>query len=278
VRPLDILLGFIDEDCPGGDITSVAVVPDIPCSAVIKAEEDGIVAGLEEARLLFSYFGVSVNSGARDGDTVRRGDQLLSIRGSARAILLLERTVLNIIGRMSGIATHTRKMVEIVSAVNPDCRIAATRKTCPGFRLFDKKAVTIGGGDPHRFSLSDGILIKDNHLVLVPLRDAIRAAKRDTRYKKVEVEVESTDAALIAATAGADILLLDNMTCEKMRETLECLGQSGLREGLIIEVSGGVNEKSLKEFASLDVDLISMGALTHTVKNFSVNLEIVPGS
>ena len=172
MKPLDILLAYIDEDCPQGDITSEAVIPDITCGATIKAEDDGIVAGLEEAKMLFSHFGISVKSGARDGDEVRRGDEILSIRGSARSILLVERTVLNIIGRMSGIATQTRKMVEIVSAVNKKCRVAATRKTCPGFRIFDKKAVIIGGGEPHRFCLSDGILIKDNHLALVPLRDA----------------------------------------------------------------------------------------------------------
>ena len=213
-----------------------------------------------------------------DGDRVCQGDLLLSLTGNARAILLAERTALNIIGRMSGIATETRKMAETVSAVNPKCRVAATRKTCPGFRMFDKKAVIIGGGEPHRFSLSDGVMIKDNHLVLVSLNDAMSAAKKSTLYKKIEVEVESPEAALEAAHAGADIILLDNMSYEKMSDTLSRLRQSNLREHLIIEVSGGVNEQSLKKFASLDVDVISMGALTHTVRNFSVNLEILPQS
>ena len=278
MKPLDVLLTYVDEDSPHGDITSDVVIPDVTCSATIKAEDKGIVAGLEEAKLLFSHFGVLVHSGVRDGDEVCRGDELLSIQGNARTVLLLERTVLNIIGRMSGVATQTRMMAGIVSAVNKKCRVAATRKTCPGFRVFDKKAVTIGGGEPHRFSLSDGFLIKDNHLVLVPLRDAVHAAKKATLYKKIEVEAESPEAALEAARAGADILLLDNMNYEMVKDTLDMLVQCGLREHLIVEVSGGINEKNLKEFASLDVDTISIGALTHTVRNFSVNLEIIKES
>ena len=278
MTPLEILLGYIDEDCPNGDITSEVVTPDVFCNAIIKAESDGIIAGLEEAKLLFSHFGISVNSTFLDGDYVCKGSLLLSIKGNARAILLVERTVLNIIGRMSGIATQTRKMVEAIFPVNPKCRVAATRKTCPGFRRFDKKAVVIGGGESHRFCLSDGIMIKDNHLVLVSLNEAVSAAKKSTRYKKIEVEVETPEAALDAALGGADVILLDNMSYEKMRDTLSRLKQSGLRERLVIEVSGGVNEQSIKEFASLDVDVISMGALTHTVRNFSVNLEIVPES
>lgn len=278
MTPLEILLSYIDEDCPNGDITSAAIIPDITCRAQIKAENDGIVAGLEEAKLLFSHVGVSVNSTFLDGDAIYQGDLLLSLNGNARAILLVERTVLNIIGRMSGIATQTRKMVEIVLTVNPGCRVAATRKTCPGFRIFDKKAVVIGGGEPHRFSLSDGIMIKDNHLALVSLKDAVRAAKKSTLYKKIEVEVESPEAALDAAFAGADVILLDNMNYDNIRGTLSRLEQRGLRKSIMIEVSGGVNEQSLMEFASLDVDVISMGALTHTVRNFSVNLEIVPES
>ena len=278
MKPLDILLAYIDEDSPEGDITSDAVIPDVSCSATIKAEDNGIVAGLEEAKLLLSHFGVSVHSSKQDGDEVCRGDQILSIRGNARVILLVERTVLNIIGRMSGVATQTRKMVVIVSAVNKKCRVAATRKTCPGFRFFDKKAVTIGGGEPHRLCLSDGFLIKDNHLVLVPLRDAVFAAKKATLYKKIEVEIESTDAALEAARAGADVLLLDNMNYEMAKRTIDELVRCGLRDHIVIEISGGINEKTLGEFASLDVDTISIGALTHTVRNFSVNLEIMPES
>jgi len=213
---------------------------------------------------------------AKDGDAVCQNDSLLLLNGDAKKILLVERTALNIIGRMSGIATQTRKIVDIVSAVNPCCRVAATRKTCPGFRILDKKAVKIGGGDPHRMNLSDGILIKDNHLALVPLGIAIQAAKMDTTYKKIEVEVETSESALSAAKAGADIIMLDNMSPDQITRTISVLKSEGLRDRVIIELSGGIDESSLPRYAALDVDVISLGVLTHSVRNLSVNLEIIP--
>jgi nicotinate-nucleotide pyrophosphorylase (carboxylating) len=273
---LDYLLQFIEEDAPAGDVTSAAIIPDITCNAVIRAEQEGIIAGLEEASTLFSHFGVSVTHLAKDGDAVCQNDSLLLLNGDAKKILLVERTALNIIGRMSGIATQTRKIVDIVSAVNPCCRVAATRKTCPGFRMLDKKAVKIGGGDPHRMNLSDGILIKDNHLALVPIGIAIQAAKIDTTYKKIEVEVETPENALSAAKAGADIIMLDNMSPGQITRTIRVLKSEGLRDRVIIELSGGIDESSLPRYAALDVDVISLGVLTHSVRNLSVNLEIIP--
>ncbi|WML66995.1 MAG: nicotinate-nucleotide pyrophosphorylase (carboxylating) [Methanoregula sp. SKADARSKE-2] len=276
MKPVDLLLAYLDEDAPYGDVTSDAILPERSCKAHIRSEQSGIVAGLEEANLLFSHFGCEVRSFCRDGDTVTNGEILISVKGRASAVLLVERTALNIIGRMSGIATQTRKLSGIVAGVNPGCRIAGTRKTSPGFRIYDKKAIVIGGGDPHRFSLSDGILIKDNHLALVPLKEAIRAAKKSTRYKKIEIEVESLEAALQAAKEGADILMLDNMDVGRVTETIEALKSAGLREGLVLELSGGIDENTIRSFAGLEVDRISIGALTHTVRNFSVTLEVLP--
>jgi nicotinate-nucleotide pyrophosphorylase (carboxylating) len=273
---LDYLLRFIEEDAPNGDITSNAIIPEIICDAIIRAEQGGIIAGLEEASTLFSHFGVSVTHLADDGDTVCQNSSLLSLKGDAKKILLVERTALNIIGRMSGIATQTRKMADIVSESNPHCRIAATRKTSPGFRTLDKKAVAIGGGDPHRINLSDGILIKDNHLALVPLKHAILAAKNNSAYKKIEVEVETSDDALIAATSGADIIMLDNMSPNQISRTIRQLKRKHLRDRVIIELSGSIDESSLPHYAALNVDVISLGVLTHSVRNFSVNLEIIP--
>ena len=273
---LKYLLQFIENDAPYGDVTSAAIIPNITCEAVIMAEQEGIIAGLDEAALLFSYFGVSVTYHKKDGNAVRKDNQLLSLRGDAKKILLIERTALNIIGRMSGIATQTRNMADTVSAVNPHCRIAATRKTCPGFQILDKKAVSIGGGDPHRMNLSDGVLIKDNHLALVPLEIAIEAAKKSTTYKKIEIEVETPENALIAAKAGADIIMLDNMSPAQITRTIRVLKSKGLRDHIIIELSGGIDEVSLARYAALDVDVISLGFLTHSVKNLSVNLEIIP--
>lgn len=274
--PLQHLLGFIDEDAPFGDITSETIIPDRICRAVIRAEQNGVIAGIAESSALFSHFGVVTTKKKRDGDVVCKNDIILSLEGNAKAILLVERTALNIIGRMSGIATQTKVFSDIVGAVNSRCRIAATRKTAPGLRVLDKKAVQLGGGDPHRMSLSDGILIKDNHLALVPLTKAIRAAKAASAYRKIEVEAESPADALTAAKAGADILLLDNMPPRRIRTTLASLQRAGLRNHLTIEISGGIDEETLPEFAVLDVDIISMGALTHTVKNFSVTLELLP--
>lgn len=274
---LEYLLRFIDEDAPYGDLTSEAVIPAVRCRAEISSEQPGIIAGLCEAHVLFSYYGVTVAQNFQDGDRVKTGDVVLSLAGDAKKILLVERTALNIIGRMSGIASQTHDMVNIVSAVNRQCRIAATRKTSPGFRALDKKAVQLGGGDPHRDSLSDGILIKDNHLALVPLEKAIVAAKKATLYKKIEVEVENPADALLAASAGADIILLDNMDPAMVKTTLDALKEKGLRDRVTIELSGGIDRTTLSDFAALGVDVISMGALTHTVRNFSVKLEILPG-
>jgi nicotinate-nucleotide pyrophosphorylase (carboxylating) len=272
----DELLRFITEDAPDGDVTSDAIIPDITCAAVIRAEQDGIIAGIEEAAALISHFGIAITSRKNDGDTVTKGDVVLALSGRAKKILLVERTALNILGRMSGIATSTGKMVAIVRATNPSCRVAGTRKTCPGFRRFDKKAIRIGGGDPHRTNLSDGILIKDNHLALVPLEEALRAARHHSAYRKIEIEVESAADAVKAATAGADIIMLDNMTPAQVRETVEDLKAKGLRDRVTIEISGGVDEGSIRDYAACGVDIISMGALTHTVKNFSLSLEIQP--
>jgi nicotinate-nucleotide pyrophosphorylase (carboxylating) len=273
---LEYLLHFIFEDAPSGDVTSEAVIPDIRCRAEISAEQSGIIAGLCEATMLFSHYGVAVEPFAQDGHSVKGGGKLLSLTGDAKKILLVERTALNIIGRMSGIASQTKEMADIISAVNPQCRVAGTRKTCPGFRALDKKAVQLGNGEPHRGNLSDGILIKDNHLALISLKKAIAAAKKITLYKKIEVEVETPADALLAAASGADIILLDNMNSGQVKTTLDALMKKGFRDRVIIEISGGIVPDTLRDFAALDVDVISMGALTHTVKNFSVKLEIVP--
>jgi nicotinate-nucleotide pyrophosphorylase (carboxylating) len=274
--PIEYLLRFIEEDSPFGDVTSDAVIPQRPCRAVIRAEQEGVIAGIGEACALFMHFGIRAEPLKHDGDIVLPEDIVLSLSGNAKGILLVERTALNILGRMSGVATQTRILVNRVSSINSRCRIASTRKTGPGLRALDKKAVHLGGGDPHRMSLSDGILIKDNHLMLVPLTDAIRAARALSVYRKVEVEVETPEDALTAAQEGADIILLDNMGPERVQETLACLKQAGLRDRVIIELSGGIDETTLSEYAVLDVDVISMGALTHSVKNFSVTLEILP--
>ena len=274
MTPLSYLLGFLEEDAPFGDATSEAVIPeDIKARAVIIAKQEGIIAGVEEAKVLFEHFGVDVDVKKRDGEEVKRGDVILKLEGDARAILLVERTALNIMGRMSGIATEVRKLVDIVKAVNPKVSVAGTRKTL--LKPIDKRAILIGGGEPHRFSLSDAILIKDNHLALVPLEEAIKRAKAFSVYKVVEVEVESLGDAVKAAKAGADVVMLDNMKPEEIEETIEALKREGLRDRVKIEVSGGITPENIEEYAKLGVDVISLGYLTHSVRNFDVSLEII---
>ena len=271
----DYLLSFIEEDAPFGDITSDALIDDVRCRAVITAREAGVIAGLNEAAALFGHFGATILDHSFDGSEVAAGTIVMSLEGPARGILLVERTALNIIGRMSGIATRTRKLSSLILSEGCSCRIAATRKTAPGLRLLDKKAVLLGGGDPHRMSLSDGILIKDNHLALVPLVTAIHRAKERSCYRKVEVEVSAPADALSAAKAGADILLLDNMTPALIRKTLQLCGDAGVREGLIIEVSGNIDEDNLLSYTIPGVDRISSGFLTHSVLNYDVSLDII---
>lgn len=272
--PLTYLLRFLEEDVPFGDVTSEAVIPeDLEAEAVIIAKQDGVMAGLEEAKALFEHFGVKVELKVKDGDDVKKGTVVIKLKGNARKILLVERTALNIMGRMSGIATQTRKLVEKIRTVSPKVRVAGTRKTL--LKPLDKKAILIGNGEPHRFSLSDAILIKDNHLALVPLEEAIKRAKTFSVYKIVEVEVESLEDALKAAKTGADVIMLDNMTPEQIKEVLEALKREGLRDRVKIEVSGGITEENIQDYAKLDIDVISLGALTHSVKNFDVSLEIM---
>jgi nicotinate-nucleotide pyrophosphorylase (carboxylating) len=275
MKDTEHLLSFIREDAPFGDITSDSILGSEWCRAVIIARDGGVISGLEEAGTLFRYFGSETTGEVRDGDTVAPGTVVMTIEGPAKSVLLVERTALNIIGRMSGIATRTRRMADLLKAGRTGCRIAATRKTVPGLRALDKKAVIAGGGDPHRLSLSDGILIKDNHLALVPIETAILRAKSSSWYRKVEVEVTSEEAAVAAAEAGADIILLDNMTPAMVKDTIHLLERNGLKEKVLLEISGGINEKNLPEYILPGVDIISAGNLTHSVTHFDVGLDII---
>jgi len=275
--PLTHLIAFVEEDSPFGDITSEAVIDPQVCTAEISAREPLILAGLSEVVRLAAWYGLSVSSVSSDGINLQAGDVIVTLTGQAHTILLLERTLLNILGRMSGIATRTRRLQDLVSAINPRCRIAATRKTAPGLRLMDKKAAMIGGADPHRFSLSDAILIKDNHRVLVNVDEAIRRAKAFGAYHRIEAEADTIDEALMIARAGADILLLDNMTPDQISQVISQPVQNGLREKVLIEVSGGITEDTLAMYAALPIDRISLGMLTHSVINADVSLDIIQG-
>jgi len=272
------LMEFLREDLGMGDVTTEAVVPvEVMVSAHIIAKEPMVVAGLYETSVIFEAIGVDFKAKVRDGEKVDAGTVLAEVYGRARDILSAERTVLNILMRMSGIATQTRRLVETVRRAGFNVRIAATRKTAPGLRLLDKRAVVIGGGDPHRFRLDDAVLIKDNHVrVAGGVREAIRRARSAASFsKKIEVEVQSLEEALESAECGVDILMLDNMSVEEAKRTIKALEDRGLREKVIIEVSGRIDEKNILEYAKLGPDVISVGALTHSVRAADISLEVV---
>lgn len=269
------LLGFLHEDLGRGDITSDAVVPaGIKSIASVVARQCGIVAGLHETMLLGQLAGLDVDLVAEDGATLESGDCAVQLRGAARAILGVERTLLNLLSHMSGIATATRRVVEQLEGTG--ARIAATRKTLPGLRAFDKRAVVIGGGDPHRYDLGDAVLIKDNHLAIVGgVAEAVRRARDAVSFTcKVEIEVETATDALVAAEAGADILLLDNMSPAALGATVTALRQAGLRERVVIEASGGITVASARAYADAGAELVSMGALTSSAPAMDFSLEM----
>jgi len=271
------LMSFLKEDIGMGDITTEAIVPaETEVQAQIIAKEPAVIAGLLEASLLFQMLDVRFQARVEDGAEVAAGAILAEVKGRGRAILSAERTVLNILMRMSGIATVTRRLVKMIRESGLNVRVAATRKTAPGLRYFDKKAVLIGGGDPHRFRLDDAFLIKDNHVKIAGgIEKAIRKARSSASFsKKIEVEVQTKEEALEAARSGADIIMLDNMTLEEAEETLKALEDAGLRSKVTIEISGGITEKNLLDYAELKPDVISLGSLTHSVKAVDISLEI----
>jgi len=268
---------FIFEDIGHGDITSSALIDaGQGAKARLFFREAGVAAGLEEAAMVFEILGCDVVAHVSDGESVNPGDTLMEIEGSAQALLTGERTALNIVGRMAGIATAVAEAQRIASEVNPSVRVAATRKTLPGLRELDKKAVSLGGGDTHRLRLDDCVLIKDNHLELVPsITDAVKRAKAQVSFtKKIEVEVRNLAEAEEAAEAGADIVMFDNMSPREIRKYLDALKERGLHEGRLFEASGGITQENLAEYAGSGVDIVSMGSLTHSVKSLNVKLEI----
>ncbi|OYT50724.1 nicotinate-nucleotide diphosphorylase (carboxylating) [Candidatus Bathyarchaeota archaeon ex4484_135] len=266
------------EDLGFTDLTSEILVPEGAwAEAEIVAKEEGILAGVEEAKTAFELLGAEVVEALRDGSKVRPGDVVIRVRGPARALLAAERTALNFLMRMSGITTATANMVERARSVNPKIRIAATRKTVPGLRFFDKKAVEVGGGDTHRLRLEDCVLIKDNHIAIVgSVSEAVKKAREKVSFtKKIEVEVSSPEEAVEAARAGADIVMLDNFTVEEVSRTLRRLEEEGLRSSVLVEASGRIGLDNVADYAKTGVDVISSGYLTHSAKALDFSMKII---
>ena len=265
----------LDEDAPWGDITGEAFIPaTASAKADLRAREDGVLAGLEVFARAFTLVdsSVTVDLTAADGDAFTAGQVLATVTGPARAVLQAERIALNFCQRMSGIATQTRAYVDAAAG---RARIVDTRKTTPGLRAFEKHAVVCGGGHNHRFGLSDAVMAKDNHLAVLTgeglsVAEAIRSARaRLPHTTVVEVEVDRLDQVPAVLEGGADIIMLDNFTPTQLREGVELVNGRA-----VVEASGNVTLETIPEIAATGVDVISSGALTHSVRAIDLGLDL----
>jgi len=258
---------FLKEDCRFNDVSSQVIPERPPVSAKIMAKSDGFISGLEEIEILFTLLKVEATLKKKDGDQVKQGDIILVLKGNPRNILLGERTALNLLTHMSAITTTVKKYLNIVKNSGKNVKIACTRKTLPGLRIFEKKAVSLAGleADTHRFSLDDMILLKDTHLKYYKgdVGTLLNDVKKGASFtKKIEVEIEKSEDVLIAARNGADIIMLDNMSPEQVEKALDLLKENGLRENVIIEISGGIHMDNIKNYLKVEPDVISIGKLT----------------
>lgn len=267
----EIILGSLREDAPNGDITTEYTVnKNEVISGRFIAKADGVICGLPIMTRTFELIGgmVELDISVNEGDFVKKGEVIASVFGNAHTVLLGERTILNLMQRASGIATMTREATEKVKGTK--AKITDTRKTMPMLRVLDKYAVRIGGGTNHRFCLSDGVLIKDNHIKAAgSITEAVKRAKDNVPHTiKVEVEVETLEQLNEAIQAKADIIMLDNMSNELMKQAVELTSDRAL-----LEASGNMGEKDLRAVAETGVDIISIGALTHSVKALDISLK-----
>ncbi len=273
-----LLRSYLAEDRAEQDITTEAVIPPrTRAQGILEAQESGVVSGLDAAQMLAEEVGLEVIRHVSDGSSVRRGTPLLTLRGDARRILSVERTLVNLVMHLSGVATETARMVRAVREVDPRFQVLATRKTLPGLRDLEKRAVVHGGGHPHRRDLASAILVKNNHLALVPLREAVRRARRRAgRSRELMVEVRSLPEAREAIRAGAHRILLDNLSPAGARQLIRALEREGLRDRVLLEVTGGVSHATVREYARTGADMASAGRLTHSARALSVHLVVSP--
>jgi len=268
---------FLAEDLGQGDITTTLIVqPESTTEAKVITKETGVAAGIEEATILLESLGLKIETSVADGKNIEKRQVLMKIVGDTRTILSVERTLLNILSRMSGIATVTRKLTEKLRKAGLKTKVACTRKTAPGLLYFDKKAVWIGGGDTHRLHLDDMILIKDNHIAIAGnIANAIKKVKEKASFsKKIEVEVTEVEDVLTAAKAYVEIIMLDNFSPKQIEKAVKLLKKEGFFGKVLLEASGGITEKNIIEFASTGVDIVSLGELTDSPRTLDINLEI----
>ena len=266
-----LILSALQEDITSEDITTNSVMPHYQLGEVeLICKEDGVIAGLDVFKRVFTLLDESteVTFTCKDGDRVRKSERLGIIRGDIRVLLSGERTALNFLQRMSGIATYTRKIADLLKGTKT--KLLDTRKTTPNMRVFEKYAVKVGGGYNHRYNLSDGILLKDNHIGAAGgVKEAVQMAKEYAPFvRKIEIEVEDLDMLREALEAGADIIMLDNMRVEDMREAVKlCAGKAET------ECSGNVTKENVAKLVDIGVDYISSGALTHSSPILDLSLK-----
>jgi nicotinate-nucleotide pyrophosphorylase (carboxylating) len=273
-KNVDVLIeAALEEDIPSGDITSESIIPPGSVSrAFIVAKEKGVLAGIYVAERVMGKIDKNVRFEIhkKDGEKLIKGDKIASLKGPSISLLKGERTALNFLQRMSGIATTTHKFVEALEGKKT--KVLDTRKTTPGMRLLEKYAVRMGGGVNHRLDLSDMVMIKDNHIKIVgSISHAVKAARKKIK-PSIKIEVETTDRneAEEALASGADIVMLDNVSIAKMKEIMTSLAGK-----VLVEVSGNIRLSKVSEIADLGVDFISVGALTHSYKSLDISMEFI---
>ena len=262
----------LEEDINSEDVSTNAVMPRYQLGTVdLICKQDGIIAGLDVFARAFQLLDekTEIAFHAADGDAVKKGQLLATVTGDIRVLLSAERTALNYLQRMSGIATYTNAVAKLLAGTKTT--LLDTRKTTPCMRVFEKYAVTVGGGSNHRYNLSDGVMLKDNHIGAAGgVKEAIAAAKAYAPFvRKIEVETETLDMVREAVEAGADIIMLDNMSCEDMTKAVQRVNGK-----VMLEASGNVTAETIRGIAETGVDIISLGALTHSVKCFDISMRI----
>ena len=263
---------FLDEDVAKGDITSKLLKKQKIVARIITREET-VVAGTKYAKEIFALKKCKTKILKQDGKTAKPNQTILELSGNAGDVLTCERTALNLLSRMCGIATQTNSLKKLVKSTGSKSKVFATRKTAPGLRFFDKEAVKIGGGEKHRMNLNEMIMIKDNHLaVQKSIEDILRKAKK-TRGK-IEIEVETSSDAILCAKMGADIIMLDNFSPTQIKKTMKKLTELKLRNKVILEASGRINSKNITKYAETNIDMISVGSITNSVDGIDLSLEI----
>lgn len=261
---------------PLGDLTAALVRPSVQSAVAVVSRGTGVIAGRACAVEAFTQLDPSVHVEWRlgDGSPVSPGSVVAVVTGPLRSILTSERTALNFLGHLSGVASLTRRFVDVVAAANAETRVLDTRKTTPGLRSLEKAAVRAGGGTNHRGSLSDAVLVKDNHLGGVTITEAVRRAGTLWPGRMIEVECDRAEQVIEAVTAGATVVMLDNMTPEEAATCTALVRAAG--RGTLVEVSGGVDLASAPVYAAAGVDLISVGALTHSAPRLDLGLDLTP--